>query len=109
MHEYHVYILASFSRRLYVGMTNDLRRRVWEHKSGIIPGFTRDYRITRLVYLERTADVLAAIAREKQLKRWPRWRKDRLIEEQNAGWLDLSIDWFPSRGSPPDRSLTPGE
>jgi putative endonuclease len=104
MGEYYVYILASLSRRLYVGMTNDLRRRVCEHKSGIIPGFTQDYRITRLVYFEQTGDVLTAIARETHLKRWPRWRKERLIEVQNTGWLDLSVDWFQR----PDRSPTPG-
>jgi putative endonuclease len=86
--------MASRSRTLYVGVTNDLLRRVWQHKNGDVPGFTRRYRVVNLVYFEQTTDIRVASAREKQLKRWPRWRKDRLIEEWNARWLDLSIDWF---------------
>ncbi len=92
MRRYYVYIMASLSRRLYVGSTNDLRRRVWEHKTGALPGFTRKYRVTRLVYFESTAGPHAAIAREKQLKRWPRRRKVRLIEAHNGGWVDLRVD-----------------
>jgi putative endonuclease len=91
--QYYVYVLASNSRCLYVGVTSDLRRRVWQHKNGMVPGFTRQYRVTHLVYFEQTTDVRSAIAREKQLKRWPRNRKERLIEACNAGWLDLSADW----------------
>ena len=94
MREYSVYILASRSRVLYVGVTNDLRRRVWQHKRGFLPGFTSEYRVTQLVYFERTGNVRSAITREKQLKRCPRWRKERLIAEHNAGWLDLSADWY---------------
>ena len=93
MRSFYVYIMASFSRCIYVGVTNDLPRRVFEHKQGKVPGFTRTYRVNRLVYFEQTADVRVAISREKQLKRWPRWRKDRLIEEHNAGWEDLSVQW----------------
>ena len=104
---YYVYIMASLSRRLYVGVTNDLRRRVAEHKLASVPGFTRKYRATQLVYFEATSDIRAAIAREKQLKRWPRWRKDRLIEAHNAGWLDLSVERPSGLGSsisdPPSR------
>ncbi len=96
MRQYYVYILASQSRRLYIGVTRDLRRRVWQHKTGTIPGFSRQYRVTSLIHFETTSDVHAAIAREKQLKRWPRRRKVRLIERQNPGWLDLSVDWFRS-------------
>ncbi len=92
--EYYVYIMTSLSRQLYVGVTSDLRRRVWQHKHGALPGFTRKYRITDLVYLEQTTDIHAAIARAKQLKRWPRWRKDRLIAAHNAGWLNVSVGWF---------------
>ncbi len=91
MRQYYIYIMASLSRCLYVGITNDLRRRVWEHKTGALPGFTRKYRVTKLVYFEITSDPNAAIAREKQLKRWPRKRKYRLIEMHNAGWLDLPV------------------
>jgi putative endonuclease len=95
MREYAVYIMASRSRRLYVGVTGDLRRRVAQHKAGAVPGFTSTYRMTNLVYFEQATDVRAAITREKQqLKRWPRRRKERLIEAHNVGWLDLSADWL---------------
>jgi putative endonuclease len=94
MRAYTVYILASHSRVIYVGVTNDIHRRVWQHQRGLLPGFTRQYHVTRLVYFERMADVRVAIAREKQLKQWPRWRKDRLIERHNAGWTDLSAGWY---------------
>jgi putative endonuclease len=93
MRDYYVYILASLSRTLYIGVTNDLKLRVWEHKQGM-SDFTRRYGITMLVYFEQTRDVSAAIAREKQIKRWRRERKERLIEKENAGWLDLSADWY---------------
>jgi putative endonuclease len=94
MREYTVYILANHSRTIYIGVTNDVRRRVWQHQRGMMPGFTRQFRVSRLVYFERTVDVRAAIAREKQLKRWPRRRKERLIELHNAGWTDLSAGWY---------------
>jgi putative endonuclease len=90
MSEYSVYVLASHSGVLYVGVTNDLNRRLLEHKSGELGGFTSKYRVSKLVYFERTNDVRSAIAREKQLKRWPRWRKVRLIEQGNPDWRDLS-------------------
>ena len=72
MKQYYVYIMASEARTLYVGVTNNLQRRVQEHKLGEIPGFTQKYGLTRLVYYEETPDVLAAIAREKQIKGWLR-------------------------------------
>jgi putative endonuclease len=93
MRDYFVYILASPSRTLYFGVTNDLLRRVWEHKRRATASFTRRYDVTKLVYFEQGEDVSAAIEREKQIKRWPRPRKERLIEQSNAGWLDLSVDW----------------
>jgi putative endonuclease len=89
--KYYVYIMASLSRRLYVGATTDLRRRVWQHKTGGF-AFTRRYRVTRLVHFECISDRRAAFVREKQLKGWPRERKCRLIEKLNAGWLDLGPD-----------------
>jgi putative endonuclease len=92
-HVYHIYILVNRSRRLYVGVTGDLRRRVWQHRRGLLPGFTRRYGMTAPVYAEHFSDVRTAIVREKQLKRWPRWRKDRLIEASNPGWADLSAAW----------------
>ena len=88
-HSYHVYVLASRSRRLYVGVTRALERRVLQHRLGLTPGFASRYGITRLVHAESYTDIRVAIMREKQLKRWPRWRKDRLIERANPTWSDL--------------------
>jgi putative endonuclease len=93
---YYVYILASDSRVLYTGVTNDLQRRVYQHKTGMLPGFTKRYSVTRLVYFEMTTDVRAAIAREKAIKAWTRERRLRLFESVNAPWLDLAADWFPA-------------
>jgi putative endonuclease len=87
---YFVYILASVRRTLYTGMTSDLRGRVYQHKTGAIPGFTSRYKVNRLVYFEPAEDALAAIAREKQLKGWTRQRKIALIESVNPEWEDLS-------------------
>ncbi|MBO9706577.1 MAG: GIY-YIG nuclease family protein [Caulobacter sp.] len=94
MATYHVYLLAS--RRngtLYVGVTGDLSRRVWEHREGRTPGFTQRYGVTRLVWYEAFADVNDAIAAEKRIKRWRRGWKLRLIEERNPQWLDLYETW----------------
>ena len=90
---YFVYILASRSRTLYTGVTNDLQRRVYEHKHKLVPGFTARYNITRLVYFEETSDVLSAIEREKAIKGWTRAKKVALIEGVNPTWEDLSADW----------------
>ncbi|HYW13523.1 MAG TPA: GIY-YIG nuclease family protein [Longimicrobium sp.] len=87
---YHVYILASQGRTLYIGFTNDLRRRIYEHKSGRIPGFTCRYNVIRLVHFEAFTDVRDAKRREKQLKGWRRARKIELIEAQNPEWEDLA-------------------
>jgi len=97
---YWVYILASRSRVLYTGVTNDLARRVHEHKQGLIRGFTQKYRVTRLVYVEQFGDIGDAIAREKQIKGWVRARKLKLIEGRNAAWADLAENWFEQRRSP---------
>ena len=105
---YFVYIMASKSRRLYIGVTNDLERRVFEHKSKLIEGFTAKYNIDRLVYFAETGDVVAAIEREKQIKGWLRTKKLILIEAMNPSWEDLSRDWFgdlPARKAEPSRSL----
>ena len=90
MKEYFVYIMASRSRRLYTGVTNDLLRRVREHKEGQIPGFTRKYNMERLVYFEEHGDIREAIYREKQIKGWRRAKKIALIESLNPDWEDLS-------------------
>ncbi len=95
MKTYYVYILASKRNgTLYVGVTNDLRRRMYEHKNGIIEGFTKKYSVNRLVYFEDSADVDAAIRREKQIKGWRRDKKIALIESANPDWEDLSKEWF---------------
>ena len=90
MHTYYVCIVASLQKTLYVGVTSDLRGRVYQHKTGAVAGFTKRYRVNRLVYFEFHADVRAAISREKQLKGWVRQRKVELIEAENAEWEDLS-------------------
>jgi putative endonuclease len=92
--QYYTYIMASRSQVLYIGMTNDLERRVWEHKHGNVPGFTKQYRVTRLVYYEAYGRPIHAIEREKQLKGWRREKKIALIEAENPRWLDLSAGWF---------------
>ena len=89
---YYVYIMSSLSRTLYTGVTNDLERRANEHKTGAIPGFTKRYKIDRLVYFQETNDIGEAIAAEKQIKGLLRSRKIALIEEENPTWRDLSAD-----------------
>jgi putative endonuclease len=91
---YYVYILASHNKRLYIGVTNSLERRVWEHKSGEVPGFTSRYKITKLVYCEDYKYVRDAIAREKYLKGLLRAKKIELIESINPEWDDLSEHWY---------------
>lgn len=91
---YYVYIMTNRSRTLYTGITNNLERRVHEHKSGTINGFTKKYRINRLVFFETTTNVIDAIKREKQIKSWTRAKKIELIEKINPEWRDLSEDWY---------------
>ncbi len=98
--QYYVYIMTNRSRTLYVGVTNDLERRVYEHKFKLVPGFTEKYHITQLVYFEATSDVRSALAREKQIKGWLRAKKIALIESTNAEWRDLSAEWFEKDVSP---------
>jgi putative endonuclease len=90
----YVYIMASRSRTLYTGVTNDLERRVAEHQRHLVPGFTSRYRAERLVYFETWRRIRDAIYREKQIKGWRRSRKIALIESMNATWADLSEGWF---------------
>ena len=88
---YYVYILTNqFNDVFYVGVTNNLERRIREHQSGLIDGFTKKYRVQKLVYCESCHDVRDAIAREKQLKNWNREKKRFLIERMNPEWKDLS-------------------
>lgn len=94
MKEYFVYIMTNRSKTLYTGVTNQLVRRVFEHKTKLIPGFTSKYNIDQLVYFENCPDIDSAIAREKQIKGWTRAKKIALIEEQNPDWQDLSASWY---------------
>ena len=89
MKKYFVYILSSKNRTLYIGFTNILARRVYEHKLGVIDGFTKKYNVNRLVYYETLPDLNSAVKREKQLKNWHREWKINLIESMNKEWKDL--------------------
>ena len=92
MKNYFIYILASKNKVLYVGMTDILARRVFEHKSGLVEGFTKRYNVDKLVYYESQSDLKSAVKREKQLKNWHRQWKINLIEEKNKDWKDLYPD-----------------
>jgi len=95
MRTYYVYILASDSGVLYTGVTNALRRRLIEHRLKMVPGFTKKYNLTKLVYFQGFEDVRRAIAREKQIKAWTRKKRVALIESKNPRWADLSAHWYP--------------
>ena len=93
MNQYYVYILTNWSNKImYIGVTNDIKRRLYEHKHQLLDGFTKSYNVDKLVYLEETADIDAAIAREKQLKGWTRKKKDALVERVNPEWTEICID-----------------
>ena len=91
---YFVYILSNWNDSvLYIGVTSDLPRRLYEHRNNLVDGFTKQYNVHKLVYYEYTNDVYSAISREKQLKGWRRSKKDALITKMNPDWHDLSADW----------------
>ena len=92
--QYYVYIMTNRSRTLYVGVTNDLERRVHEHKSGLVEAFTKRYKINRLVYFAETSNIEGAITREKEIKKWRRSKKIDLVEAANPVWKDLSEGWY---------------
>jgi putative endonuclease len=92
--QYHVYILTNRSGTLYTGVTGNLEHRVWQHRTGVDEGFTKRYKIDRLVYFEEFEDISLAIAREKQIKGWSRKKKIGLINEANPKWRDLSEGWY---------------
>ena len=94
MKTYYVYIMASQSRTLYVGVTNNLERRVHEHKQKLGDSFTSRHNITMLVWYAETNEVIEAITKEKEIKGWLRARKKALIEESNPEWRDLSEEWY---------------
>ena len=93
-HDYWVYLLTNKHRTtIYIGVTNNIRRRLWQHTNGEVEGFAKRYQLTRVVWTEHFRDARDAIACEKKLKGWRRSRKIALIEQTNPGWLDLSDDW----------------
>ena len=91
---YFVYILSNWNDSVvYIGVTSNLSKRLYEHRNGLADGFTKKYNVHKLVYFEQTSDVYSALSREKQLKNWSRSKKNTLIEQQNPTWRDLSLDW----------------
>ena len=92
---YFVYILANWDDSvLYIGVTGNLERRLYEHRNGLVDGFTKKYNVHKLVYFEQTKDVYSAISREKQLKKWSRSKKENLIKTANPKWRDLAEGWY---------------
>jgi putative endonuclease len=106
---YVVYIMSNESKMLYVGVTNDLQKRVFQHKSKLIFGFTQKYNLYKLVYFEIFTDIRTAITREKQIKGWIRSKKAALIIAKNPQWKDLAESWFknPSKTKPQARAGVP--
>ena len=91
---YVVYILSNWCDSvLYIGVTRNLPLRLYEHRNGLVDGFTKQYNVHKLVYFESTSDVYSAISREKQLKKWSRVKKNELISKMNPKWEDLSLSW----------------
>ncbi len=91
---YYVYILTNMNNKvIYIGVTNNLERRVYEHKNKLVKGFTEKYNLDKLAYFEETAEVKSAIFREKEIKKWRKEKKDRLVEATNPEWEDLSLEW----------------
>jgi putative endonuclease len=102
-----VYIMTNYAHTLYTGVTNDLERRVYEHKNKMVPGFTSRYGLNSLVYFDATENVESAILREKQIKGWLRKKKVALIESMNPEWKDLSTDWLDCHSEGAERLKNP--
>ena len=93
-YNFYVYILTNWDNKvMYIGMTNDLKRRLDEHKAKRVKGFTAKYNVNKLVYYEHGTDVHAALAREKEIKKWRREKKNNLVMSMNPDWKDLSLEW----------------
>ena len=91
---YYVYLITNWNNKvLYIGVTNNLERRLYEHKNKLIKGYTEKYNINKLVYFEQTNDIESAITREKEIKKWRREKKNSLVESANKQWEDLSKQW----------------
>ena len=99
---YYVYILASQTRCLYIGMTSNIEHRIFQHKTHAFEGFTSKYNVTSLVYFEQHGDVMTAIRRETEMKAWRREEKIKLIESTNPKWKDLSYGWYQRHRFQPD-------
>ena len=94
MKNYYVYLLVNWTNKvMYIGVTSELEKRIFEHKNKLAKGFTEKYNVDKLVYFEETHDVIAAISREKEIKKWCRDKKNRLVDVANSQWKDLSLDW----------------
>ena len=92
---YYIYLLTNWNNKvMYIGVTNNLVRRIYEHKNKLIEGFTRKYNVNKLVYFEETIEINSALEREKELKRWRREKKDAQVNRVNMEWKDLSEGWF---------------
>ncbi len=104
---YYVYILTNRSKSLYIGVTGNLHRRVWQHKQGSGSEFCKHYKIDRLVYYESFDDVIKAINREKQLKGLLRIKKIQLIVSMNPAWRDLSAEWYERHAYQPAECIGP--
>ena len=91
---YYVYLLTNWNNKvMYLGVINNLERRLYEHKNKLVKGFTEKYNVNKLVYFEETQDVTAAIAREKEIKKWRKEKKNQLVNRMNPNWKDLSSGW----------------
>ena len=92
---YYVYLLTNWNNKvMYVGITNNLERRIYEHKEKVLKGFTEKYNVNKLVYYEQTSDIVGALNREKEIKKWRREKKNRLVVNTNPLWRDLSEDFL---------------
>ena len=107
MSQYYVYIMGNRWGTLYIGVTNDLVRRVYEHKNGVFKGFTSKYKVNLLLHFATTSSPTTAIAREKELKGWVRKKKLALIKATNAGWVDLSAYWYADSRRPKPGARSP--
>jgi len=104
-YNFYVYILTNWNDTvMYIGMTNNLERRLYEHKNKLVEGFTKKYNVHKLVYYEHGNDVHAAIAREKEIKKWRREKKNNLVKTMNPEWKDLSLEWNMNKVSPVGRN-----
>ena len=107
--EYYFYMMASYRRALYAGVTNDLTRPVYEHQQKFVEGFTKNYNVTKLVYYEAANSIEAAFEREKQVKGWLRSKKIAIIESVNPYWEDLAKEWYQETPTAPDPSAAASE